>query len=224
MAANRTALGTGVPAIDRDERPPVPAGLVLQLAEQLPPADIGDGLRQAVILQQVFNAERLDTDHLVLADESSRQLVLKITTAISDAGMDTRDLSSGFLLVLTALLFLRVATLGTRQPLLLLLEEVLIARFLPCRERHNILQPQINPNGVGRDGQGGDVLGHQEGDEIPPGGITADRDGAGFGVPGQGAAPDNGQGLLQVHQPQGAAIPAEGKGACTPPTGGPASS
>ena len=145
MAAGRTPLGTGIPAIDRDHRPPVPAGLVREHAQQFPPAHIRDGFGQAVIFQQVFDGQRLDTDHLVLADESRRQLVLEITAAISNAGMDASDLSSGFLPVPARLLLLGVAALGARQLLFLLPEEVLVARFLPGRERHHVLQSQVHP-------------------------------------------------------------------------------
>src|SRR5215469_5953496 len=121
MTAGRTPLGTGVPAIDRNPRAPIPAGFVFQLAQQFSPAHIGDGFGQAVILQQVLDAERLDTDHLVLADESGRQLVLKITPPVGDASMDARHLAPGFLLIPAALLFLGVPALGPRQAPLLLL-------------------------------------------------------------------------------------------------------
>ena len=151
MAADRTPLGTGIPAIDRDQAAPVPAGLVREHAQQFPPADIGDGFGQAVILQQVFDGQRLDTDHLVLADESGRQLVLEITAAIGDAGMDASDLTPGLLPIPAPLLLLGMAALGTRQALFLLLEEVFVARFLPGRERDHILQPQVHADRLGRE-------------------------------------------------------------------------
>src|SRR5690348_11529481 len=103
MPTDRTPLGTGIPAIDRYEGASVPGGLVLQLSEQFSPAYVGDGFRQAVILQHVLDGQRLDTDHLVLADEPGRQLVLKITPSVGNAGVDTSYLAPGFLLVLTAL-------------------------------------------------------------------------------------------------------------------------
>ena len=114
MSTGRTPLRTGIPAIDRDQRAPIPPGLVREHAEQFSPTHIGDGFRQAVIFQHMLDCQRLDTDHLVLADESGRQLVLKITAAIGDAGMDASDLAPGFLPVLAPLLLLRVAALGPR--------------------------------------------------------------------------------------------------------------
>ena len=134
-AADRTALGTGKEPKSSHHGPPIPGRLVLQLAEKFSPAHIGDTPGQVVIVQQVFDGQRLDTDHLVLADESGRQLVLKITTSVGDAGMDASDLLSSLLPILAALLLLGVAALGSRQILCFFGEDMFIARFLPRGER-----------------------------------------------------------------------------------------
>ena len=83
---------------------------------------------------------------------------------------------------LLALLLLRVAALGARQLLLLLPEEVFVARFLPRRKGHHVLQPQVHPHRGGRAGQGSDLLLHQEGDKVPSSGITTQGDGTRPGI------------------------------------------
>ena len=213
MAADRTPLGTGIPAIDRDQAAPVPAGLVREHAQQFPPAHIGDGFGQAVILQQVFDGQRLDTDHLVLADESGRQLVLEITAAIGNAGMDASDLAVGL-------------SPGSCSPFCFLAWRrwARASRFSSCRKKCSLpvfspvesvttsSSPRSIPTVLDDAGQGGDVLLHQEGDKVPSSGITTEGDGARPGILGQGTTPANGQGLLHARQRQGAAIPGEGRG------------
>src|SRR5215472_7710155 len=63
MPADMTALGTGIPFVNGHHRAAIPARLVLQMADEFSPTDVGDRLGQVCILQQVLYAERLDTDH-----------------------------------------------------------------------------------------------------------------------------------------------------------------
>src|ERR1044071_4365721 len=107
--------------------------------------------------------------------------MLKITTPIGNAGMEAGHLAPGFLAILAALLLFGMATLQPCQPLFFLPEELLIARFLPRRERHHVVQPQVKAHSLGRGRQRGNLLLHQEGGEVPSSSIPADRDGAGFG-------------------------------------------
>ena len=88
MPADRTAFRTGIPLVDGYDRSAIPGSFVLQLSHQFAPADIGYRFGQVMVLQQVFDGQRLDTHHLVFADETSRQFVQKITAPISYAGME----------------------------------------------------------------------------------------------------------------------------------------
>jgi hypothetical protein len=59
---------------------------------------------------------------LVVADESSRQLVQEITPSIGHAGMDASDLPSRLLPIFGAFLLAGMGMLGTRQVLFILQE------------------------------------------------------------------------------------------------------
>ena len=146
MPADRTAFRTGKPLVDGHHRPPIPGGFVVQLSDQFAPAHIRNRFRQAVILQHVFDRQRLDTDHLVLVNQTSRQFVQEITASVGDAGMEFGHLAAGFLAVLRPLLLFGVAPLQRCEALLVFGEEVFVAGLFPRRERDDVLQAQINPH------------------------------------------------------------------------------
>src|SRR5262249_23505155 len=60
----RAAFGAGRPLVKGDEGTPVPGRFVLELAPQLAPAHLTDGLGERVGADQVLDRQRLDTDHL----------------------------------------------------------------------------------------------------------------------------------------------------------------
>ncbi len=95
-----------------DEMSAVPRQLVVQLAAELEPALIEDGLVQAgfgpnVFPQRICRACRrpghvpylqvLDTHHRVVLADRGRGLVQEVAAGVADAGMDTLD--SGFRLL-----------------------------------------------------------------------------------------------------------------------------
>ena len=44
MATARAPFATGIPLVNSDQRPPVPGGFVLQLADELTPTNIVNGV------------------------------------------------------------------------------------------------------------------------------------------------------------------------------------
>src|SRR5262245_528231 len=68
MPAGMAAFGTGIPAVNRDQRAPVPGHLVFQLADQFTLAYLADALGQLRVADQVLDGQRLDTDRLVLVN------------------------------------------------------------------------------------------------------------------------------------------------------------
>jgi hypothetical protein len=155
MPAQRAAFGTGIELVNRHDGTPIPGRLVLKLSDQFSPTHIGYRLCQRVMLEHILDVQRLDTDHLIIADESSRQFVQEITPSISNAGIDTSDPLAGLLSILGAFLLAGMGTLGTRQALSILQKKALIAGLLAGRERHHIMQAQVYPNRLRRDGQRG---------------------------------------------------------------------
>jgi hypothetical protein len=189
MPASRTALGTGIPCVESPDRTAIPSGFVLKLADQLPPAHIRTALCQRVILQHIFAGQRLEADHLVLADDARRQLVLEIAASVGNAGVYLRALATGLLSILRLLLFPGVATLPRGEALFIPGKEPLIARLFPRRKPHHVMQAQVSSNRLGRHRQGRDVLFDQEADKVTPGGILGHGDGGRPGIFGQRTAP-----------------------------------
>jgi hypothetical protein len=68
----------------------------------------------------LFDREALDADHLVVADDAGREVVLVVPSPVSDTGVETSDLLSGLGTVLAALLLFGKPTLSLRQFLLIL--------------------------------------------------------------------------------------------------------
>ncbi|MBB4774110.1 hypothetical protein F4557_002528 [Actinomadura catellatispora] len=87
VAALAAELGGRKPAIDQDQCPAIPFSLVLEHPAEFAPSGIRDGAGKTVILHQTANREILDRDRLVLADESSGELVQKVAALISDLSM-----------------------------------------------------------------------------------------------------------------------------------------
>src|SRR6266446_9617841 len=106
MPTMGTAFRTGVPLVNLDQGAPIPLRFVLQLAHELAPAHIRDGLGEAVILEHVLDRETLDADHLVLVNDASREFVLIIPSPICYLGMVTRDLETCLGSVLASLFLL----------------------------------------------------------------------------------------------------------------------
>ncbi len=178
MPAHMTPLATGIPAVYRDQGPTIPDGFVLQLAHELPPTNIMNGLRQRRMLRQRFHCQTLDADRLVFTNQAGRELVGEITATISNAGMNTGmdagDCTARFVTVFRAALLLRHASLGGGQLFCILGKEARIANLLANIEHDHIMQPQVNTYLSRRDGQRRDVFFQQDAHEIASGGIKAE--------------------------------------------------
>src|SRR5262245_31227789 len=140
--AATTALGTGIPAVNFDERAPIPLRFVLQLSHQLTPARVADALCQPGITDQVLDGQRLDTDHLVLADQPRRQLMQSVKSLVSNPGIDTGDFQACFLTIPGPLLVARKIAL--RQTTVTAAQMLRIGDLLAGTERGDIVQPHIH--------------------------------------------------------------------------------
>src|SRR5690349_2733139 len=123
MSAIETAFTGRVPPINLDQGSTIPVGFVFQLRHKLRPSDIANRFGEVLILDQVLDGQRLDTDRLVFTNQSCREVVQKITASISDTSMNASNVLSGFVSVLGAFTLLRMASLSTCQFLLIFAKE-----------------------------------------------------------------------------------------------------
>ena len=117
-----------IPTIDFDEGSSVPLALVFQLADKLTPSDITDGFCQTVIFDHVLDGQTLHANHLVFVYDACREFVLVVSPTVVDTSMNTGNLATGFLPVVSAFFLLGMPTLGFCQSLLIMGIELGIAR------------------------------------------------------------------------------------------------
>ena|SRR5690349_8064552 len=98
--------------------------------------------REAMILDHVFDCQRLDADRLVFTDQACRELVQEITAAISNPGMKTSNLLACLVSVLRSLFLLGMSSLCFRQLFLIFGKEFGIAHDFTRRQGDELLQSQ----------------------------------------------------------------------------------
>jgi hypothetical protein len=110
-----TGLTRWIPSVNHNHTAAIPVNLVLQHRPELGPRRVRDGTRQVPMSHHVTNAEILDHNRLVLADEPSRQLMEKVPAPVDDPTVRTGQQGSGFRPVAGALLLPRQPTCGQRK-------------------------------------------------------------------------------------------------------------
>src|SRR6266566_339267 len=118
MFADKARFRGGVPLIDFHQRAPVPTGFVVQLAHELPPADVADGFGKVRVLDHVLHRQTLHAYDLVFVNDARREVVLVVPPAISDTGVNAGDLGPRFAPVLRAFFLPGEPPLRSRQSLL----------------------------------------------------------------------------------------------------------
>jgi len=146
VSAAGTGLTGGKPPIDRDQCAPVPGGLVFEHRSQRQPRGIRDTPGQTVVLQHVPDGQILDDNHLVLADESSRQLVQGIPTPISDSGVHPGELTGCFCPVQRAHNLSRQDALSADEASPFPLFVLRASHFLAGRQRRQFGDAQVDAN------------------------------------------------------------------------------
>jgi hypothetical protein len=204
-----TRLTRRVPAINPDQGAPIPGGLVLQLADELAPSHVADMLRQAVIFQHVLHRQTLYANHLVFADDASREFVLEIAAFVGDLRVQAGNLPPCFGTVLGALFLTGETALRPRQPPLGLEVETGVLYNFPARKGDHRFEPYINTDHLWGDWQRVDAFFHQQGDEVAIGGVFGDGHRRGLASIGQGTRPDDLQGVSHLRKGQLFAVPRE---------------
>lgn len=73
-----TTLRTGKPSVNLNQCPTVPLALVFQLTNQFTPACISNRLSQLMVFHHALHRQIFDSNRLIFAYQSSRQLVKEI--------------------------------------------------------------------------------------------------------------------------------------------------
>src|SRR5712692_3462340 len=210
MSTVKAAFGGRIPLVDFDKMASVPLGFVFQLGHELTPTDITDRFTQLMVLDHVLHRKVLDTDRLVLTNQTCRELVREITAAVSDASMDLGDFLTGLFSVLAALLFLGVPSLSLGEFLLILVEEFGIAHGFTIREHNEGLQAQIGTNRRISRRQLGNVLFYQDGQKVTVCTILGDGDTARLCSIRQGTGPHDIERLIHLGKRERVSIPPKG--------------
>ena len=176
VPAVAASLAGGIPAVDADQRAPVPLRLVSQLPQELRPAGISNRLGQMSVLLHVADSQHLDGDHLVLVDQTGRELVQEVPANVDNAGMCPGDLAPRLRAVLRAFLLFRQPTLQLCELRFMLAKDVGSGDLLAAGEDGEVRQPQVDADLAADFGQRLHRVIAQHGDEVPPGCVARDRD------------------------------------------------
>src|ERR1039458_7129620 len=87
-AARRTRLARRKPAVDTDERSPVPRAFVLQHASQFTPTGVANRPGQGVVRHHAAHVQVLYRDHLVFTNETGAQFMQIIAANIRNLLVD----------------------------------------------------------------------------------------------------------------------------------------
>src|SRR5712691_3460200 len=212
MLACMTGLRRWVPLIDFDHGSSVPLALVFQLTDKLTPSDIVNSFSKLVILDHVLDCQALHAHHLVFVNKACTELMLVVSSAVSNASMNLGDFETCLLPVLRAFLFLGMPPLRFCQSFLIFGKEVGVAHTLSGRECDHGCNAKVQTDHLIHNGKRLDVLLYQNGDKVAVGTILRNRDRSGFGVFGQRSMPVDIQRFIHLGKHEGLPMPFEGVG------------
>src|SRR5262249_22953293 len=149
MLARMTGLRRWVPAIDFDQGSPVPLRFVLKLTGELAPSHVTDGFGETVVLDHILDSQALDTHHLVFVDDACTELVLIVSSSVSNLSVYLGNRQTSLVPILGTFLLAGKLALGLCQFLLVLGKIVGIADVLTCRESDQTLDAQVKPDHLG---------------------------------------------------------------------------
>ena len=116
MPTGGASLATRIPLVNGDKGTAVPRRLVGELAHELAPAHVVDGVRQRGVPDHRLHAQTLHANRLVLTNDAGREFMGEITATVRDLGMDARDFLTCLVPVLGAELLFGETALRLRQP------------------------------------------------------------------------------------------------------------
>ena len=125
----RTALRRREPLVGNDERPPVPLAFITQSAHNLTPPGLSDVTSKTPVLLHRLHRKVLNHDHVPIFDETGRQLLDKVLTAVLNALVDLRHTFFLPHSVVRSFLLSRKLLLLSTEPLIFVFEPAWIPDF-----------------------------------------------------------------------------------------------
>lgn len=144
MTADVAPFTARIETVNLPEQSLVPDRFVVQLAEQLRPAHVGNMLSQTMIAQHILHRQVFGIDRLVFADQPCTQLVEKVQTATGNFVMNAGDSQTGLLSVLRSFLFAAQPALRSCELSLVLRRVLRIADLLTVRGSQGMGQSHVN--------------------------------------------------------------------------------
>src|SRR5712692_9306535 len=212
MSTIKAAFGRRVPLVDFDKGPSIPLRFVLKLSHQFRPSHITDGLSQTMVLDYILDVQTLDAYDLVLTYDLCRELVLRVSSSVSNASVNTSHFHAGFRTVLRAFFLACMSPLRFCQFFLLFDKELGVAVGMPIGSNHHRLQAQIKPDLLIDKRRVLDILFNQERDKVAVRTILAHSHRRRLGSFGQGTRPMDIQRGFHLGKGKGLSIPFECRG------------
>src|SRR5215475_1593121 len=103
MSTRRTQLRRRKEPLQWKIGPPIPFRLVFQFAEYFGKRRVSNAPGQIMIFQHPDYVQSYDEDRLVFADDLRRELLKRISSGVTDSGMQSRHSESGLCPVITIL-------------------------------------------------------------------------------------------------------------------------
>ena len=147
FSAARANLARREELPDSDEYLSVTLRLIGELPEEFSPCGVPDALRQLMIFHHVLGREALNADDVVLSHDLSRELLLAISSHVSDMLLKTGDPQASLLAVLASLLLSGKLTLKASELLLTPSEVLGVFVFLSIAGDNKIFNAEVQTDG-----------------------------------------------------------------------------
>ena len=158
-----TPLRTRKPAVNLDQCATIPVALVLKLSNQFAPTGIADRQRKLPILHHVLHCQVLDGNRLVFTHQSSRQLVKKVFSSITDFLMHFCDSEPRFVAIVRPLLLATQRFLNFLQLAVFHSKAFGVRNLFTCTQSDQAGHAQVNPDLIRGLGQRFNLNIHQQG-------------------------------------------------------------
>jgi len=115
VTAVSTAFRAGKPAVNFNQCATVPLAFVFQLSHQLRPACISNSCTKFAVLHHVLHSQVFDSNRLIFACQSSRQLVKEVFASVGNGCLNPGNFTPCFFCVIRSFYSTRQSFLSLSQ-------------------------------------------------------------------------------------------------------------